>query len=622
MNKIFRYCAVLILIGIFTVGCYKEQHFDMPGPYDKDVIVPDTLPFPFDTLRNKGIYLIEDGIPDHSQMIFNGYTDHIVCGDTTLWYQGDGGYTARVAKAHYALPDNSNHLGANANSYQSSRMWSRPMLEYGSEKSWYMYAKMSFPMLNKCASNFHLGQYAIGKNHVVGFDGSSGGVDSPVFWMQVSGQLIQLESMPLMLEVILPDRLFEVEIVCVGKAFYLKVDGKLIWYYNLPENAPEISHPIIYAPHRGGVTFVDLYIEGDIKEGFEFICDGAEGYKTIQAPALSKTDEGDVLLFAEARFNNLSVITDSLKSTESTRTNASDIIMKRSSDNGGTWSELTVVAGNKVESLFFPNAIQADAKTIVLYNKDNSGYRVAEEIDLMMTFSDDNAITWKPAEKLDVSLEGYTLQVAQGHGIKTSTGRLISVLKCVKSGVNTLASLYSDDNGLTWNIGNVLPGTNVSNIAFSTGANIIELEPGNLMMVISHDETATKKPKLSYSTDDGITWSIPVFSVIESADRGSSFQGAFAKNNNGDLYYFSPMIQKTGSFHAAPVCGEKLGFSKSIDGGQTWTVNEHLSDFAYYLNFVFRNGLMDAVTLDNGQVLCVTEGGMMYRDEGLVGFYK
>ena len=59
---------------------------------------------------------------------------------------------------------------------------------------------------------------------------------------------------------------------------------------------------------------------------------GTEGYKSFGIPAIIKTPSNDLLAFCEGRVNSSGDFGDI------------DIVMKRSSDNGKTWSPINIIA--------------------------------------------------------------------------------------------------------------------------------------------------------------------------------------------------------------------------------------------------------------------------------------
>ena len=61
---------------------------------------------------------------------------------------------------------------------------------------------------------------------------------------------------------------------------------------------------------------------------------GEEGYKSFRIPAIVQTPKGDLLAFCEGRVNHAGDF------------GHIELVMKRSKDNGATWSKLQVVARN------------------------------------------------------------------------------------------------------------------------------------------------------------------------------------------------------------------------------------------------------------------------------------
>src|SRR5690606_41558407 len=80
-----RIVLAVVLTGLTFTGCYREEHFDFPGPFEIDQRVPDSLPFPFDENRQAGVWLMKDGVPDHGKILFNGDTASYAAHETPSW---------------------------------------------------------------------------------------------------------------------------------------------------------------------------------------------------------------------------------------------------------------------------------------------------------------------------------------------------------------------------------------------------------------------------------------------------------------------------------------------------------------------------------------------------------
>lgn len=615
---------IIIVIAFVMGGCYKEQHFDMPGPYGEKDIVPDTLPFPFDSTRQAGVWLVKNGIPDYTKAIFKGYSDfYPQFGDTLAWYAEEGCYTSRQCWNFYAL-DNTDH-GYNSNtSYQYASFFTKPFVKYASGSKWYFYAKMSLPYVAGTAPYFWFGSKSgFSKRHTAGIDGGSGFNGNPIFFAQIDGALINSNDWPIMTEVMTPGEPFELELVCVDYFVYFKINGRVIWYYNVPQDVH--SMPIMFCPWRNSVSFYDVYMEGDIEEVIDFVCNESEGnYITIQSPALTQAANGDVLLFAEGRVAEYELTSNEEYARR--RSNATDIVMKRSTDGGSTWNTLTTLVGDRNTVNISPVALTgSNGKNYLLYTLDKSGYLDGSTFDIYQMTSDNNGGSWSAPQKITTDLQGeYAQSTLSGHGIELEhgdhAGRLVVLTQCSKTNVNTVAAIYSDDQGATWTAGTPV---NMNN---ATGGNIVELSDGRLMVILSHNETTTKC-KVTYSSDGGQSWSEPEFGNLATGTRGYRYAGATV-SRNGKITHFTPSNQMSSFANdenriiGSPAYGEGFGITTSDDDGQTWNSFETLFTKYTYDAYYFLCRRMDAVVLDDGQILCITEGGVKCPKEGLVRFYK
>ena len=85
------------LFCLLATGCYEEEHFSFPGPFDVEELVTDTLPNPFGRSHTNGYWLIRDGVVDYEQVGFRGYTDFVPAVDaaTLSWYEDGTGFNCR-----------------------------------------------------------------------------------------------------------------------------------------------------------------------------------------------------------------------------------------------------------------------------------------------------------------------------------------------------------------------------------------------------------------------------------------------------------------------------------------------------------------------------------------------
>lgn len=619
LRKIFLYTLVVLSAFLMLTGCYKEKHFDMPGSIDIDNQEGlDTVPFPFDATHQAGEYLIKDGIPDFARVSFMAYTDFTPELDTATWVQYDG-YYGNIQYQVFYPSDEDLQFGGKNYSKQCNHVYFRPYFQTGTGKNWYLYAKMALKYLNDTQVFFWMGgREGYDKRNVAGID-----FGHSFFYGAINGSpLTTLQgSWPKCPELIMPGEAFEVELACVNNLLYFKINGRTIWAFDLP--AESYSMPISLHPYGNSLELYDVYIEGDYEELQQVAWRQEKGYMTIQAPALTQSENGDVLLFAEGRVKNC----DQTSASNAVRSNATDIVMKRSSDGGATWGELTVVTGNQTQVNMKPEVVTAkDGTTYLFYTRDNSG-RLSGDYSIYMMKSADG-VTWSAPLEITTNWTDYNVTTLGGHGIQMQSGRLVIPVSCIKGGVKNVAVLYSD-NGQNWQCGNMIDGeTDAAN------ANVVELTDGRVMLVLGRSLGTATDRRVSYSAD-GVNWSSPVSTSIEFGDVfGCRFQGATVMKPNGELVHFTPatrilghdekdseFVTKPGKrIYNAPDFAGGLNVTVSGNRGETWNTPQSMFNLTGSNSFQFLSGKMDAVVLKNGAVLCVTEGGAIVPYEGLVSF--
>jgi sialidase-1 len=187
---------------------------------------------------------------------------------------------------------------------------------------------------------------------------------------------------------------------------------------------------------------------------------GDDGYHTFRIPAMAVTNRGTVLAFAEGRKNTRSDTGDI------------DLVLKRSTDGGKTWSKLQVVWDDGDHVCGNPAPV-VDRKTgaIFLLMTRNLGTDHERQIidqtstdtrRIFVTQSTDDGVTWTtPAEiTKDVKRDNWTwyatgpcqgIQIVHGK----YKGRL--VIPCDHNEAEAKKQfshvIYSDDHGKTWKLG-------------------------------------------------------------------------------------------------------------------------------------------------------------------------
>ncbi|MEC3878984.1 sialidase family protein [Parapedobacter sp. 10938] len=205
--------------------------------------------------------------------------------------------------------------------------------------------------------------------------------------------------------------------------------------------------------------------------------EGADGYHSYRIPCLARGVNGNLIAFAEGRKHTSLDYGDI------------DLVYKRSTDNGATWSDLHILLDEGEGTWGNPTAVtDHETERIWLFLSWNDGShaqvggafdgKTYDRVDtwgqrrVFTTFSDDHGETWSAPVDLTETLvppdftwdamgPGIGIQVEHG----PASGRLIIPAQ--------ERNIYSDDHGETWQYQQVPPNTGETAI--------VELRNGLLM---------------------------------------------------------------------------------------------------------------------------------------------
>lgn len=289
---------------------------------------------------------------------------------------------------------------------------------------------------------------------------------------------------------------------------------------------------------------------------------GKDGYAYYRIPSIIKSADGTLLAFCEGRKNNRSDRGDI------------DLLVKRSTDGGKTWSKSIVIWDDGDNTCGNPCPVLDESTGAVwLLASHNIGSDTQDAISegrgigtrtVWATFSKDNGMTWAPMRQITASVKnpkwrwyatgpGISIQIKNG----PHAGRLVVPIchnKPRGSGI-----FYSDDHGRTWTPGESLSGlVGEAQVVEGFGA------PGELILNVRSNYPHGCRTQ-ARSTDGGISWSKPPAQVREQTDppcQGSILRWEDASMTGGGMLLFSNP--------AGAKKRVKMTVRASTDNGQTW----------------------------------------------------
>lgn len=323
---------------------------------------------------------------------------------------------------------------------------------------------------------------------------------------------------------------------------------------------------------------------------------GEGGYSTYRIPAVTVTGKGTVLAFAEGRKHGGG---DSGKI---------DLVLKRSTDGGDSWSDLQVVWADGDNTCGNPSpVVDRDTGVIWLPMTWNRGDdREAEIIAgkstdtrrVVVTCSRDDGLTWdEPREVTSTTKrEGWRwYATGPGSGIQLEhgphAGRMLVACDHSRAGDGRFGShaIVSDDHGETWMLAGIVPGPDVNECTAA------ELTKGAVLINMRNYDKSRKARQVAVSDDGGTTWRDQRFAealvepICQAAIERCRWPG---EGKPGVLLFSNP---------ASTSKRERMTIRASFDDGNTWPgeLLIHAGPAAY----------SDLAILADGRVACLYEAG-------------
>jgi len=300
---------------------------------------------------------------------------------------------------------------------------------------------------------------------------------------------------------------------------------------------------------------------------------GQQGYHTYRIPAVLVSNEDTLLAFCEGRKNSGSDHGDI------------DLMLKRSKDNGKTWSDQQIVyeeGGTAEITIGNPcPVVDKDTGTIWMpFCRDNN--------DVFVTSSNDDGVTWsKPRNITNAVRNPDWGWYATGPGVgiqlrhEPYKGRLVIPCdhreKIDGQWVMFSHVFYSDDHGETWKLGGSVE-------KHTDECQVVELSDGRLLINMRNywGRSGNQPEKggmraIAWSKDGGETWSEIQFdeTLIEPVCQASFIRYTDEHHNDKNRLLFSNPASKNSRDNGT--------IRLSYDEGKTWAISKTLyhGGFAY-----------------------------------------
>lgn len=282
-------------------------------------------------------------------------------------------------------------------------------------------------------------------------------------------------------------------------------------------------------------------------EAQDLFVSGSDGYGIVRIPALITTTSGALLAFVEGR---QSIADDG----------DIDIVLRRSDDDGATWSPVTVVVDLGEDTAGNPTPLVTGDGRVLLPYTTNPGSDATKR-SVWLVSSDDDGHSWSAPRDLtaEVVTPGSTwYATGPGRGIALSSGRLLIPADHVgPDGVRSSHVILSDDGGEQWYLGG-------SAARDTDEAQAAELSDGRVLLNMRF-EGATRARAIATSTDGGLTFSETTFDA-RLPDPGC--EGSLLATD-GALWFSNPATVEV-------FPRDHLTVRVSHDDGATWAASRVL----------------------------------------------
>lgn len=331
------------------------------------------------------------------------------------------------------------------------------------------------------------------------------------------------------------------------------------------------------------------------------------GYAQYRIPGLVVTTKGTLLAYCEARRG---ITSDWV---------GIDVLLRRSTDGGRTWSDPWKVANppagipkNPValaKKLAGPDELTIN-NPVMIVDRQTGSIHLLYCVEYARCFhvrSDDDGVTFGPPAEITATFEEFrsdypwkVLATGPGHGIQLANGRFVVPL-WLSNGEgghghrpSIVSVIYSDDHGKTWNRGDVV-ARNPDPINPSETA-AVQLDDGRVMLNM-RNESEPRYRAISISGDGAKGWSPFTFDkqLADPICFGSLAGLPRQPGHDKIRILFSNLDNPKNRDR------ENLTIKLSDDDGQTWPFSKVLVPG--------ESGYSDLAVGDGGAIYCFYEEG-------------
>lgn len=296
---------------------------------------------------------------------------------------------------------------------------------------------------------------------------------------------------------------------------------------------------------------------------------GDGGSKFYRIPALVTAADGSIIAVADKRIDAMGDLPNKI-----------DVVARRSTDGGRTWSEAYSIVEHENDYGYGDAALVCDRKSgdlLAIFASGTGMWATTPDnpIDINIARSRDNGVTWSAPERITPQLWGtasenavsknwYGAFAASGRALQLRDGTLLFVV-AARTGQSfpPLANYVcaSEDGGNTWRL---LPTPADEN---GDEAKLAELADGRWLMSIRNP--AKGRRKYALSADRGLTWSEP-----------QRWEDMPSPACNGDIVRYtlhSEGFERDRLLHSIPLDSierRNVAVLMSYDEGKTWPVRK------------------------------------------------